>query len=63
MQAFKLDPHSFRDGIKLLYYPYCLKCGLVLLKNPLSEWARSHGCNHKEHPSWETVKAKYSPVK
>ena len=52
MSAFKQEPHSFQP-VKRLPYPVCAGCGLVRLKNPLTEWCVRHGCGHTEHPGYK----------
>lgn len=53
---YKIDPHHFIPMSKKskCAYPYCVACGLIYMKNGLSEWAAKQGCNYKEHPSFKT---------
>jgi hypothetical protein len=46
----QFEPHNFNR--KLNHWQYCSKCGLVALKNKLTEWCISKGCDYKDHPSY-----------
>lgn len=39
-------PHNFKG--RLLYFPYCIHCGLVLLKNRPTEKAARKLCPYRE---------------
>jgi hypothetical protein len=59
-ETYKIEPHSFVSWKKISWM-YCSKCGLVRLKNPFTAWADSKGCNYKDHPSYESQRAKTTP--
>lgn len=49
-------PHAWK-AIKGLPWPVCTGCGLLRLKNALTDWCVRHGCNHEDHPGYaEAVK-------
>lgn len=31
----------------------CVKCGLVYLKNALTQWCIEQGCNHMDHTNYQ----------
>lgn len=55
------EPHKFDRFI--VSYPYCSKCGLIRLKNPLTDWCASKGCNYDEHPSYRQKVKKFTERK
>lgn len=61
MAEFKVVPHNF--NLKAGAYQYCSSCGLVAMKNELAQWAMRMGCDHKEHPSYQTKLLLSSPFK
>ena len=42
----KFHPHSFTR--KVLHWPYCAKCGLVMLKNRSTEARIRKGCDEPD---------------
>lgn len=48
----KHEPHRFLS-LKRIPWPYCRGCGLLRLKNQITDWAVRHGCNYDEHPGWK----------
>jgi len=48
--------HKWR---KLASFPWliCATCGLVRLKNALTDWCVRHGCDHAEHPQYKAAVA------
>jgi hypothetical protein len=50
--AYKYEAHEFkrRAAGKL----YCTYCGLFSLNNPFTEWSIRMGCNHRDHPQYES---------
>lgn len=53
--AWKHEPHCFKSDrpvAKVLGRAVCINCGLLRLKNLLTEWCVSKGCNFDEHPGW-----------
>lgn len=49
---YKLEHHSF-TGWRICNWQVCTKCGLMRLKNPLTDEAIRLGCNHTDHPNWK----------
>jgi hypothetical protein len=49
-----MTPHRWK-GIKGIPWPVCTGCGLVRLKNAITEWAVKHGCDHAEHPGYPSA--------
>lgn len=39
---------------------YCIGCGLIRLRNPLTDLAMDLGCNYKEHPQWPAAVHKHT---
>ena len=58
-EAYKYEPHAFNR--KVLHWPYCSKCGTVMMKNEFSQWVQRVGCNAADHPSYDSQRAKTSP--
>jgi hypothetical protein len=50
---FKIDPHSFFNPKNRFYKPVCVKCGLMRLNNPITDWCVKQGCDHEEHPDYK----------
>lgn len=50
---YKMEPHNFTMGVGRTPYRACWNCGLVAMKNELSQWAIRMGCNHKDHSSYQ----------
>lgn len=50
-QPYKLEPHSFYLS-KKLPWQRCKKCGLLSLRNELTEWCTRMGCNASDHPDY-----------
>lgn len=51
-QAYKMEPHIFTTFSKRLPYLVCKHCGLLSLRNELTEWCRRMGCNASDHPEY-----------
>jgi hypothetical protein len=49
-----MESHSFTGAV---FGPVCVKCGLVRLRNLLTDWAVRHGCDFADHPGWAHAKA------
>ena len=49
--AFKVEPHTFRS-VRRMSWEVCTGCGLVRLKNQLTEWCVRNGCNYADHPGY-----------
>jgi hypothetical protein len=47
---YKFEGHSF-GPIRLKNYPWhiCRNCGLVKLRNKLTQWCVKMGCNNEDH--------------
>lgn len=58
-EPFKLEPHSWGQ-LKALPWAVCVKCGLVKLRSPFTQWSIKHGCNNEDHPSYEAVRRKFT---
>lgn len=50
-QAYKLEPHHF-GVMKKLPWQRCKHCGLMSLRNSLTEWVTRVGCNASDHPEY-----------
>lgn len=59
-EQYEKEPHSFTLNVG--HWPVCIKCGLVMMKNPFSDWAVKMGCNNKDHPSYESVRRKHTSL-
>jgi hypothetical protein len=57
---FEIEPHHW---VKLgrLPWNYCVKCGLVSLKNKFTQWAIKYGCDNESHPQYEQMKRSTRP--
>ena len=51
------DAHEFAR-LKAIPWPICRRCGLVWLRNPISDWAVRHGCGHADRPDYRAVLAR-----
>lgn len=52
-QPYKLVPHAF--GVrKKIPWMICKGCGLLNLRNDLTEWCVKVGCNASDHPEWSS---------
>jgi hypothetical protein len=49
--GWQLIPHRWVT-VKQLPRPMCGGCGLVRLRNLLTDWCVSHGCDHDDHPGY-----------
>lgn len=56
--SYSMQEHSFTA--KSAHWSTCSRCGLVRLKNPLTEWCVKKGCYYDEHPSFKTVVRQYT---
>ena len=50
-QAYKMHPHLFKTR-KKFPYAFCSHCGLINLRNELSQWCVKMGCNASDHPQF-----------
>lgn len=46
---FDHEPHRFEKW-RCLPWEICTKCGLVRLRNRITDFCVRHGCNAKDHP-------------
>lgn len=60
-EVYKMEPHNFSWHI--MHWPVCVNCGLIMMKNPFSEWAQKVGCLNKLHPSYESKRGLTNPFK
>lgn len=53
---FLIEPHKWAkmDGVGR---ERCVKCGLMALRNPLSQFCIKQGCDHEEHPRYKRMVA------
>jgi len=49
--AYKLEQHSF-TGWRICSWLCCTRCGLLRLRNALTDEAVRLGCNSADHPRW-----------
>lgn len=50
--AFTHRSHSYSKW-KQLPWMICDICGLVRLRNPITDWCDRHGCNNDDHPGYK----------
>lgn len=53
-EPYKYVPHNFVTH-KKIPKPFCQICGLVNVRNPITEWAIKKGCNNADHPQYKQV--------
>jgi hypothetical protein len=58
-QPYKFEAHTFKTRRRMTW-PVCQRCGLVLLRNELTDWAVKHGCNNTDHPDYRAAVARLS---
>lgn len=51
VEPYKLKGHSFVP-LKGIGKSYCRNCGLVALRNPISDWCVEKGCEYKNHSQY-----------
>lgn len=56
MSGFKHEPHT-PVKVSGIPWPVCRGCGLVFLRNKITEWCKKYGCNHTEHPGFRNAVA------
>ncbi len=49
--TYKFEVHTFNTSV--CGKPVCSKCGLMLLKNPFTDWANKMGCQNDLHPQYK----------
>ena len=58
-QAYKHEPHNLKP-MKRFPWLVCQKCGLVTLRNSITEWCLRMGCNAGDHSGYKAALAKSS---
>lgn len=58
---YKMEAHNFTMAVGRTAYRGCWNCGLIAMKNEFSQWAIRMGCNHKDHPSYESKRGLTNP--
>lgn len=56
--GYTYEKHQFktdRPVCKFLGRAVCVNCGLLLLKNLLTEWCVARGCNFDVHPGFKNA--------
>ena len=54
-ESYKLIPHSMKFNSKV-GKSVCSNCGLVGLRNALTDWSVRMGCLSSEHPQFEKMR-------
>lgn len=49
-EKYDFSPHQ-PQKVKYVPWPVC-RCGLIYLKNTLTQWCVSKGCNYELHPDY-----------
>ena len=61
--SYKYESHS-PVKYKQLSWMVCANCGLIYIRNEITQWALKKGCNHTEHPEYGGMLKKCSiPIK
>lgn len=47
-------PHKTKK-LKNLPWAWCPGCGLVYLRNALTQWCVQNGCDYEEHPGYKAA--------
>jgi hypothetical protein len=55
IEPYRLQHHSFTGTAA--GKPFCVTCGLLLLRNPLTDWCVRKGCYADDHPGWKHARA------
>lgn len=53
-EPYKMVGHVW-EPMKGIGKQRCKYCGLVALRNPLTQWCIDKGCNHEDHPQYEKM--------
>jgi hypothetical protein len=53
-EKYKLEPHNFSGTI--CGKPYCVRCGLIAMRNEFTQWSIDKGCLSEYHPQYETMR-------
>lgn len=49
------EEHDFQKLYKGIPWLVCRKCGLIRLRNPLTDWCVKKGCNYNEDLNYKAV--------
>lgn len=52
-EVYKMINHSWRTSN--FGKQYCSTCGLVALNNKITGWCIDKGCNHEDHPQYNST--------
>jgi len=52
-ESYKMVPHKW-GPLNGVGKQYCYSCGLVRLRNPLTDWCVDKGCYHEDHPQYKS---------
>ena len=58
-QPYRFEPHAFVTRRRITW-PVCRRCGLVLLRNDLTDWCVKRGCDANNHPEFRAACARLS---
>lgn len=58
-EEYSYVPHQWGRGFYIAGKPFCPRCGLIALNNEFSAWAVDKGCNHAEHPQFQSKVKKH----
>lgn len=53
-EPYKFEPHNPKG--KIVGKDYCVKCGLLYLRNEFTQWAIKMGCNNEDHPQHAQIR-------
>lgn len=54
LEPYKMRGHSFTP-LKGVGKSWCKNCGLVALRNPISDWCVDKGCEYKSHTQYQAA--------
>jgi hypothetical protein len=60
-EEYKYEAHNF--SLRVGGKQWCVKCGLVGLRNDFTDWAVRTGCNYKDHSSYANKRYSTSPLR
>ena len=60
---YTFDPHKPRKLTKTIPWLYCPKCGLLYLRNSITQWCIKMGCDHEYHPQYKKMLKKFTKRK
>lgn len=53
-EPYKMQGHSWQP-MSHIGKQVCKNCGLVMLRNQATAWCVDKGCNHSDHPQYESA--------